>query len=77
MEGMPLHPLTEQQESVNDWRQIGLGIFGLADALIKMEIPYGSKEAVEMCNRIGYSMATYALIVYFIGYILNLKLIHW
>ena len=61
MEGMPLHPLTEQQESVNDWRQIGLGIFGLADALIKMEIPYGSKEAVEMCNRIGYSMATYAL----------------
>ncbi len=61
MEGMPLHPLKEQQESVNDWRQIGLGIFGLADALIKMEIPYRSKEAVAMCNRIGYSMATYAL----------------
>ena len=61
MEGMPLHPLKEQQESVNDWRQIGLGIFGLADALIKMEIPYGSKEAVAICNNIGYSMAAYAL----------------
>lgn len=61
MEGMPLHPLTEQQKSVNDWRQIGLGIFGLADALIKMEIPYGSKEAVAMCNNIGYSMAAYAI----------------
>ena len=38
-EGLALHPLKEQQDSVRDWRQIGLGVFGIADMLIKMEIP--------------------------------------
>ena len=33
-EGLPLHPLEEQRKSVSDWRQIGLGIFGLADIII-------------------------------------------
>ena len=40
-------PLQEQRDSVRDWRQIGLGILGLADMLIKMGIRYGSKDAVE------------------------------
>lgn len=61
IEGLPLHPLQEQRESVHDWRQIGLGIFGLADMLIKMEIKYGSKEAIEICDMIGYKMAYQAL----------------
>lgn len=43
-EGLLLHPLAEQQESVKNWRQIGLGIMGFADALIKMGITYGSFE---------------------------------
>lgn len=34
-EGLSLHPLEEQRQSVADWRQIGLGIMGLADMLIK------------------------------------------
>ena len=37
-EGLPLHPLEEQRQSVRRWRQIGLGIMGLADMLIKMKI---------------------------------------
>ena len=37
-EGMPLHPLKEQRNSVRKWRQIGLGIMGLADMLIMMGI---------------------------------------
>ena len=57
IEGLPLHPLQEQMESVRDWRQIGLGIMGLADMLIKMEIRYGSTEAIEVCDRIGQAMA--------------------
>ena len=61
MEGLPLHPLQEQRQSVNDWRQIGLGIFGLADALIKMQIRYGSPDAIDICNIIGNAMAETAL----------------
>lgn len=60
-EGLALHPLKEQQESVADWRQIGLGIFGLADMLIKMGIEYGSEEAVIVCDDIGDMMAYEAM----------------
>ncbi len=56
-EGLPLHPLKEQRESVNDWRQIGLGIMGLADMLIKMELTYGTRDAMDLCDRIGFMMA--------------------
>ena len=60
-EGIPLHPLREQQESVSDWRQIGLGIMGLADCLLKLGLTYGEEEAVEMCDKIGFVMADAAL----------------
>lgn len=60
-EGIPLHPLKEQRDSVTDWRQIGLGIFGLADMLIKMGIKYGSKESIDLCDNIGNTMASTAL----------------
>lgn len=60
-EGLPLHPLKEQRESVRDWRQIGLGIFGLADMLIKMGITYGSSDSIELCDLIGYAMANTAI----------------
>ena len=56
-EGLPLHPLQEQKDSVRDWRQIGLGIFGLADMLIKMDIRYGSRDSIELCDEIGKRMA--------------------
>lgn len=60
-EGMPLHPLPEQRESVAQWRQIGLGIMGLADALIKLCLTYGDEEAVKMCDKIGFAMADTAI----------------
>ena len=60
-EGLPLHPLQEQRDSVEQWRQIGLGIMGLADMLIKMGIRYGSKEAIEICDKIGFHMADTAI----------------
>ncbi len=60
-EGLPLHPLQEQRDSVRDWRQIGLGIMGLADLFIKLEIPYGSKEAMDLCDNIGKIMADEAM----------------
>lgn len=60
-EGLPLHPLEEQRNSVADWRQIGLGIMGLADALIQLGITYGEKDAIELCDKIGAVMADTAL----------------
>lgn len=60
-EGISLHPLQEQRDSVRDWRQIGLGIFGLADMLIKLGIKYGSEESLSLCNEIGYQMANQAI----------------
>ena len=60
-EGLPLHPLEEQRESVRQWRQIGLGIMGLADALNKLGLTYGEEEAVAMCDRIGFAMADTAI----------------
>ena len=56
-----MHPLKEQRESVAYWRQIGLGIMGLADMLIKMEIPYDSDKALEICDNIGAYMIDSAL----------------
>ena len=60
-EGLPLHPLKVQRDCVRDWRQIGLGIMGLADMLIKLEIPYGSKESLNLCDEIGWNMANNAI----------------
>lgn len=60
-EGLALHPLKEQYTSVGNWRQIGVGIMGLADMLIKMGIRYGSEEAVDICDNIGSIMANSAL----------------
>lgn len=60
-EGMELHPLLEQRNSVRDWRQIGLGVMGIADMLIKMEIPYGSDDSITLCNAIAHFMAEEAI----------------
>lgn len=60
-EGLPLHPLEEQRESVRDWRQIGLGIFGLADMFIKMGVRYGSPESLALSDEIGEVLANQAI----------------
>lgn len=60
-EGLPLHPLKEQRDSVQAWRQIGLGIMGLGDMLIKLGITYGSEKAVKLCHQIGFAMADTAI----------------
>ena len=55
-EGLELHPLEEQRNSVRDWRQIGLGMMGLADCLIKLGIVYGSDEANNLCDEIARTL---------------------
>lgn len=56
IEGMPLHPLEEQRKTVGDLRQIGLGIMGLADTLIKLGITYGSSESLLVIETIGTAL---------------------
>lgn len=55
-EGIERHPLSKQQESARKWRAIGLGMLDLAGALVKMEIVYGSKEAIQFCKDVTHEM---------------------
>lgn len=56
-EGLPLHPLQVQRDTVSKYRQIGLGVMGIADMLIKLGIKYDSDEALEICDTIGAILA--------------------
>lgn len=55
-DGLPLHPLQEQRETVKDLRQIGLGIMGLYDMLIKLGMTYGSEEAIKLSEELSSIM---------------------
>ena len=55
-EGLELHPLEIQRQTVADWRQIGLGIMGLADCLIKLGLTYGSESANEFCKELAFML---------------------
>lgn len=61
-EGLPLHPLQEQRDSVAKWRQIGLGIMGLADMFIKLDLTYGSYASRAMAERVAKIMTQQALL---------------
>lgn len=61
-EGMMLHPLHEQRESVKNWRQIGLGTMGLADMLIKLGVTYGSTGAIKITESVYETIARTAVI---------------
>ena len=61
-EGLKKHPLKEQQESVANWRQIGLGTLGLADMLIKLGITYGSADSLKTIDSVYKTIAKQAVL---------------
>lgn len=60
-ENMELHPLEKQREMSREYRQIGLGIMGLADMFIKMGVKYGGNESISLIHKIGHTMVNEAL----------------
>lgn len=51
-ENLDRHALPEQKAMAERFRNIGIGIMGLADALAKLQIIYGSKNAVDTARNI-------------------------
>ena len=62
IEGATLHPLQIQQDSCLNWRQIGLGTMGTADALLKLGIKYGSEESLKALDKIYKQIAIDAVL---------------
>ena len=55
------YPLPEIEQRTKAIRPIGLGIMGLADLAIKLNIRYGSKEFIFLCEEIGRNLASMSL----------------
>lgn len=53
-EGMEKHALKEQREAARTWRNIGIGITGLAEVFIMFQTPYGSDKSKKLTNDIMY-----------------------
>ncbi len=47
------YPTPEAKQSNQKWRPIGLGIMGLQDAFFKMKLPFESKKAQDLSNKIS------------------------
>ena len=62
LEGINLHPLEEQRNSVSQWRQIGLGTIGLGDMLIKLGLKYGEKKSLKLIDFLFNKIAETAVL---------------
>lgn len=50
------HPLPAQKDNSLNYRNVGLGVFGYASALMKMGIKYGSEKAKKITDKIFYNL---------------------
>ncbi|MDP7450052.1 MAG: adenosylcobalamin-dependent ribonucleoside-diphosphate reductase [Candidatus Latescibacteria bacterium] len=57
---MPNHAFDKIEESVSSDRRVGLGITGLADALVKMGMKYDSDEALDAVEKIMQTICYYS-----------------
>jgi ribonucleoside-diphosphate reductase alpha chain len=55
-EGLDLHPLEVQRKTVRELRQIGLGVMGIADMLVKMGITYGSTKSLALSEVLAHML---------------------
>ena len=54
------HALPAQREHVVKWREIGLGVMGLADMALSMNMAYGSPEFIAVLDNVMKEMANAA-----------------
>lgn len=54
--GYDKQPLPENKKCIDDWRQIGLGLFGLSDAFVALRIKYGSEESIKFVDTLLKTM---------------------
>ena len=45
--GYDMQPLQQNKDCIDDWRAIGLGVFGLADMFVALGIKYGSVKSLQ------------------------------
>jgi len=56
--GYELQPLDMNRKIIDEWRSIGLGFFGFADAMVALRIKYGSKESIEFAESVSHCLMT-------------------
>lgn len=59
--GYDMQPMDMHRECIDDWRSIGLGVFGLADMFVAMGIKYGSDKSIRLVSEIFNFMNRVAL----------------
>ncbi|MFR6112060.1 MAG: hypothetical protein ACLUIQ_12585 [Dialister invisus] len=59
--GYETQPLDENRTCIDDWRSLGLGLFGVADALVAMTLAYGSRDASAFMENVMKIMLLSAL----------------
>ena len=60
--GRDMKPLELNKQIIDDWRSIGLGIFGLTDAFVALGVKYGSPKMCEIVRSIMKEILKQAII---------------
>lgn len=55
-EGIERHPLQEQRDIAEKYKQVGIGMFNLGGALIRMKIKYGDTKAIRFSSKLTHTM---------------------
>lgn len=59
--GYDTQPLNLNRVCIDDWRSIGIGVFGIADMLVALGIKYGDSNSKDLIKRIACEMQNSAL----------------
>ena len=59
--GYDMQPLDANRKCIDDWRAIGLGVYGFADALIALGMEYGSTDSIYLSRDLSSFMFRNAL----------------